>query len=180
MSNEILVEIACPNCLNPIDVREHGQHVTCDACNSKFILQGHLCPQCSTYHETSVRICGQCGTALQRTCRRCGTENWSGEEYCIRCGDALDILDIVSVTANEEAMRHRAAKQETIRQVRAETQAASEKRMQEFMEIERERQAQLRARKKSRQRRDGLVLGGVATAVFLLFVCAALVLFLLN
>ena len=38
MNNEFLTEIACPNCLAPIDVRQHGQHVTCDACSSQFLL----------------------------------------------------------------------------------------------------------------------------------------------
>lgn len=178
MSNEILVEIACPNCLNPIDVRDQGQHVTCDACNSKFILRGHLCPQCSTYHETSVKICGQCGTALLRTCRRCGTDNWSGAEYCLSCGDALDILDIVAVTANEQADLFRAKKHDAIRQVRAESQAASEARMKQFNEMERVRQTEIRQRQKKSRQSDWLLLSGTLTAVLFVLVCLAFVYFL--
>lgn len=170
MTNELLTEVACPNCRNPIDVREHGRHVTCDACGSEFVLRGHLCPNCSAYNEEEAAVCGQCSTALKRICRKCNTVNWAGDEYCHQCGNAMDILDFI---AGNHAMRtadrlleqrHRA------REIQAIEEQDSTRRMEELMAIENERQIELRRRmqKQRVQERKLFILMGLAIGLFVL------------
>ncbi|MBX3061288.1 MAG: zinc ribbon domain-containing protein, partial [Anaerolineae bacterium] len=93
----MFTEIACPNCLHPIDIRQHGRHVTCDACQSQFVLDGHICPRCNAYHAQEQGFCGECGTPLTRVCQKCRTSNWAGDEYCKQCGAAMDILELLKV-----------------------------------------------------------------------------------
>ena len=132
MANEILQEIACPNCRNPIDVREHGRHVTCAACSSHFILRGHLCPNCGTYHAVEKPFCGACGTAMERICRNCNTNNWTGDEYCSRCGRAMDIFEVLALLHKDARREYMARRLAEIRSLREQEEIASEKRMEEL------------------------------------------------
>ena len=178
MDNEFLTEIACPNCLAPIDVRQHGQHVTCDACGSQFLLEGHVCPNCHTYHRDRRAICRQCGEALTRTCPKCQTANWTGDEYCQKCGAALDIFEMlqkVDARSRAEKLNEQHAH---IRQLKEEEELASQRRMAEMMAIEEERQRELARRMAASQKRDRQILLGVA-AVVVIFVLALLALLLL-
>lgn len=170
MTNELLTEIACPNCRNQIDVREHGRHVTCDACGSQFILRGHLCPNCTTYNEKEAAVCGQCSTPLTRICRKCSTVNWAGDEYCVQCNNAMDILDLI---AGNYAMRtadrlleqrHRA------RDIQEIEELASNRRMEELMAIENARQKELhrRIQIQKRQERKLFILMGLAIGLFII------------
>ena len=103
MSNSILTEISCPNCLAPINLDGHGSSVTCDACHSNYILEGHLCSHCSAYYKDEVAVCGRCGTPMTRHCLKCHTDNWAGDEYCKKCGSAMDLLDIAAHSHQEVA-----------------------------------------------------------------------------
>jgi uncharacterized protein YbaR (Trm112 family) len=154
MTNELLTEVACPNCRNPIDVQEHGRHVTCDACGSKFILRGHLCPNCSTYNEKEASVCSQCATALTRICRKCSTVNWAGDEYCANCGNAMDILDFIAGnfalnTADRLLEQRRRAKE--IQEIE---EIDSNRRMAELMAIENARQAEVRRRIQAQKKQE--------------------------
>lgn len=170
MTNKLLTEVACPNCLNPIDVREHGRHVTCDACSSQFILRGHLCPNCSTYNEEEAAVCSQCSAALTRICRKCTTINWAGDEYCRQCGNAMDILDFV---AGNHAMRtadRLLEQRQRARELQEAEELASDRRMAELMAIENARQAEVRRRiqKQRQQERKLFILMGLAIGLFVL------------
>jgi uncharacterized protein YbaR (Trm112 family) len=173
MPDNLLHEVACPNCRSPIDLAEHGQQIQCAACSSRFILQGHLCPRCSTYHSKEVPFCGHCGTPLTRTCAKCGTGNWAGEEYCQQCGEAMDIFDLLSRHAAQDRQRWQDERRETIRHIKAIEEKSSQQRMAEFQAIEAERQAALRQRKAAQHKRDQLLL---SLAVALLVVLAAAIL----
>ena len=171
MTNQFLVEIACPNCLNPIDVREHGRHVTCDACRSQFILQAHLCARCGAYHHEDEVICGECSAPLSRVCRKCQTVNWAGDEYCLKCGTVMDILDLLAQNQSGYTADRLTRQMEQARELRTAEEAASQKRMAELMAIEEERRASLRQRqleRKAEERRLFLLMGGLGALVLLL------------
>jgi len=178
MDNEFLTEIACPNCLAPIDVRQHGQHVTCDACGSQFLLEGHVCPNCHTYHREPRAICRQCGHALTRVCPKCQTANWAGDEYCQKCGAALDIFEMLQKVDARSRAEKRNEQHAQIRQLKEAEEQASQRRMAEMMAIEEERQRELARRMAASQKRDRQILLGVA-AVVVIFVLALLALLLL-
>lgn len=170
MSGDLLYEVVCPNCQNPIDLRQHGEHVRCDACGSQFLLNGHLCPECQSYHSTEAPFCAKCGAALTRVCRRCRTSNWAGDEYCVECGASLDIFDLL-------ALQHRNVRQDMleenwqqIRDLRELEEAAARQRSDALQAIENDRQEYLRQRLANQQRQERrlLVLAGIAVALFLL------------
>ncbi len=171
MSDEILREVACPNCRNPIDIREHGRYVTCDACSSQFMLAGHYCPTCFAYHAEDTLFCGECGASLKRTCQRCQSSNWTGNEFCLQCGAALDIFDVVLLQNKEVARQAQAKRLEMIKKLKAEDEQASQKRLEAMQIIEEDRLAQLQARKQKQARRDRQILA----ATFALVALAALV-----
>ncbi|HSM57704.1 MAG TPA: zinc ribbon domain-containing protein [Candidatus Sulfomarinibacteraceae bacterium] len=180
MTNELLQQVACPNCQNPIDVREHGRHVTCDACRSRFILNGRLCPYCSTYQAEDELFCRNCGNALTRVCRNCNTSNWAGDEYCAKCGQPMDIFDLL-VHHHTNARRELLEKRwEQIRQIRTEEALAAEKRAARFQKLEEQRQAELKMRLAQQQREEKrlllLALAAIAFFVLMMIVYTAITL----
>ncbi len=175
MTNELLTEVACPNCRNPIDVREHGRHVTCDACSSQFILRGHLCPNCSTYNKEEASLCGQCTAPLTRICRKCATVNWAGDEYCRQCNNAMDILDLIAgnyqMTTSDRLLEQRLRAQE----IKDAEETASIERMEAFMAKEQARQAEVQRRLKKQKETErtsfivmALLIGTLIMALILL------------
>lgn len=176
MPDDILREIACPNCRNPIDVREYGRHLSCDACGSQFLLQGHICPSCFAYHREDTLFCGECGTPLQRTCRRCQANNWAGHEYCQQCGAAMDIFDAVMLQNKATARKAQEERQAQIKQLKKQEGEASARRMQELMEVEAQRLSEFQARKQKQAQRDRQML----VAIALLLALATLILALLT
>lgn len=172
MSNEIIIQMACPNCLSPIDVREHGRHVVCESCNSQFILQGHLCPSCKTFSRERRGFCGSCGTALERTCRKCETANWAGDEYCVQCGNALDLLDYLAHHDQQEHQRHRTEYNTAVRQARAQSAKLSKERRAQWEDERRAEVPTLGRRAKQRQQKQFWLVLGLGTTILLLFIFA--------
>lgn len=174
MANELLQEVACPNCKNSIDIREHGIHVVCDACSSHFILRGRLCPACNTYHSSEKSFCGACGTAMERVCRHCNTNNWAGDEYCNRCGKAIDIFELLALLHKDTRREYLARRHRQIRSLRKREDAASRKRMAELEALaaayfqEQERLVALRQTDENRLLKIALS----AVAIFILLVLA--------
>lgn len=153
--DDILQEIRCPNCQTPIQLQGHGQTIACEACNSQFLLQGHLCPKCQTYHRKETGFCGRCGTTLSRVCGRCHTANWAGDEYCHKCGQAMDILDVVTQRYKEATQENHDHRRREIARLKQQEEESSRKRMADLMEIERlriEELKQLLVRERARQR----------------------------
>lgn len=177
MSSEILQQIACPNCQSSIDLREHGQYVTCEACNSQFLLRGRLCPNCHRYHSQETAFCASCGHSLMRACLKCQTSNWAGDEYCANCGNAMDLLELMRVNqkaAREEFMSQR---QENARRMKALEEEASQKRMADFLEMEQARQADLRRRlEKQRQQERRIFYFAVGLSLIFITLVALFVL----
>ena len=171
MSDEILQEVACPNCRNPINILgNHDNHIQCDACGSQFILNGHICAQCHTFHQQTQRFCRQCGASMSRTCRKCNHSNWLGDEYCQECGTALDILELLVQQHQSKTLDVQRERSEQIKQIKQQEEISAKKRMAEFEAIEAERQAQLKANREQRGKQDRLLFGvvGIALVSFIL------------
>lgn len=164
MSDDILQEIRCPNCQSPIHLQGQGQSITCAACNSEFVLEGHLCPRCQMYHRKETSFCGRCGTPMSRVCGRCQTKNWAGDEYCRNCGQAMDILDMVTHRHKEAVQEQQELRRREIARMKQQEDEASKKRMAELMEIERLRIEELKrrlVRERARQRRMLMITFGI-------------------
>ncbi|MBP8001284.1 MAG: hypothetical protein KA314_16975 [Chloroflexi bacterium] len=177
MSDDILQEIRCPNCQSPIKLDGRGQAVNCEACNSQFILQGHLCPQCHTYHRQETAFCGRCGTSLTRVCGRCYTSNWTGDEYCCHCGQAMDILDLVTHRHREARYEQQEQRRQNIARVKQQEEESSRKRMAELMEMERLRIEELKRRlikERARQRTMLMLVLGFGALFFVLILAYTL------
>lgn len=172
MKNDFLQEIACPNCRYPIDVREHGRHVQCEACSSQFILEGHICPSCFNYHSQEQAFCSRCGAAITRVCRKCHIANWAGDEFCKQCGAALDIFELLHSHATQATAERLQRQMESGRQLKEVEAESSRRRMAELMAMEEERQAELKRRlqKQKQEERLMLALAFGAVAVFILMV----------
>jgi len=171
MSDDILQEVACPNCQNPIDVlNNHDNHIQCDACGSQFILTGHICAQCDTFHQNPQQFCRQCGAPMARTCRKCNHSNWIGDEYCQNCGSALDILELLHQQHQAKTLDAQRERTEQIKQLKQLEEESAQKRMAEFEAIEAERLAQLNTNREQRRKQDRLLfmVAGTALAGFLL------------
>lgn len=171
----MLTEIACPNCLHPIDIRRHGRHVTCDACQSRFVLDGHICPRCNAYHAQEQGFCGECGAPLTRVCQKCRTANWAGDEYCKQCGTAMDILELLKVNYAQTTTDRLHAHQEWAREIKAKEEADSQRRMAQLMAQEQARLAELgrlRTARKQKDRQLFLLIAIFSFLVMLLLVIA--------
>ena len=178
MSNDILQEIACPNCRNPIDIRtQHGNHVQCDACSSRFILKGHVCPNCGTYHEHEQAFCRQCGDPLARMCPKCQTSNWVGDEYCQQCGSAMDLLELMKLQHEAQSLESQRRRSAQIQDIKQREEEAAQKRMAELEAIETERQRWEQEQKANQRKQEMLMfagLGVVAVIVFLVIILFSL------
>jgi len=149
MRDSMLQSVLCPNCGTPIDLRRQntdGTNVQCDACGGQFILRGHVCPRCGTYHAQEVAFCRQCGMSLNRRCPQCNTVNWIGDEFCVNCGAALDILEVIVQRHNLSTQGRLYQQMEEARQIKDAEQAAAETRMARMMEQERQRQREIQRR----------------------------------
>lgn len=170
-NTRMLEQLACPNCQNAIDPRAHGQHVTCEACGGHFILDGHFCANCHAYYKEEVAFCQECGTAMNRVCRKCNTRNWAGDEYCSGCGAALDIFELLHQQTAVSTADRLYEQQKRARAYKEQEKIASEKRMAELMEIEKERQLELARRYQIQQKKDQqlyLMAGGVVIAALII------------
>src|SRR5690606_34584550 len=154
MPERILQEISCPNCTHPIDISRHGSQVECEACSSRFILQGHLCPNCSTYHAQETTFCGRCGQSMVRTCGKCRTKNWAGDKYCRDCGEAMDIFDILRMQTKHAHRSWMNEHHETVRRIKDEEEQAAQRRMDELMALEAKRQNKIRRESARRRQQD--------------------------
>lgn len=164
------IEASCPSCGSQISVAEHQAEITCAVCNGHFILAGHLCPSCGTYHQDEQAACLACGTALVRLCRNCHTANWTGDDTCIQCGQRIDLLSQIeagSAQSTPDRLSQQMAEAKQLNQSEAE---ASDRRMAELMAIEEARQAELRRQqaRRRRQERTMLIVVFVAVLIFLL------------
>jgi len=172
MNDEILIELACPSCTHPIDLKEQGQQIVCPACGSQLLLEGHVCPTCGQYHKEPVGFCRICGTAMMRTCERCGTSNWSGAEYCQDCGAVLDIFQLLHLQNQQSTMDRLDEQMREAQFFKEKEQADSERRMAMLMENEQERLRAIHTRREALKKQDRQLMW---TAVFVLSIFVLIV-----
>ncbi|MGD8586094.1 MAG: zinc ribbon domain-containing protein [Chloroflexota bacterium] len=162
--------ISCPSCNSQIDVRGHQAEITCAVCNSVFVLAGHLCPSCGTYHQEDQATCQACGTPLVRLCRHCHTTNWTGDETCIECGERIDLLSQIEAGSRKSTPERLSQQMAAAKQLNLTEAQASDRRMAELMAIEEARLADLRRQRTRRQRQERTMLIVVFAAVLIFLV----------
>lgn len=172
MNDDILIELTCPSCTHPINLKEQGQQIECPACRSQLLLEGHVCPTCGQYHKEETAFCRICGTAMTRTCEKCGTHNWAGAEYCRDCGGALDIFQLLHLHHKQSTMTRLDEQMREARQFKEKEQADSERRMAQLMEKEWERLRGIREQQEAQKKQDQQLM---MTAVFVLSVFVLIV-----
>ena len=165
MSEDFFVQLNCPSCTHPIDLKSQGQQIECPACRSQLLLDGHVCPNCGEYHRDESGFCRACGTAMTRTCEKCRTPNWSGAEYCQQCGAALDIFQLLHLHNKQTTMNRLDDQMRDAQYFKEKERADSEKRMALLMEQEEVRQQQVRAHQAAQKKQDQQLL---LTAAFVL------------
>ena len=163
MADNILIELACPNCTHPIDLNDQGQHIECPACSSQLLLDGHVCPNCAHYHKEESGFCQTCGAAMTRNCEKCHTPNWAGAEYCKECGAALDIFQLLHLHTKQSTMTRLDEQMRQANYFKNKEREDSEKRMAALMEEEAERLHHVRQRQQIQWQQDRQL---IATAVF--------------
>lgn len=175
---QLLTEVSCPNCLAPINFHHSKSNmISCGACSSNFILEGHLCPNCTSYYKHEVDNCGRCGTAMSRTCGKCHTSNWAGDEFCKSCGVSMDLIDASIQQFHEQSEQHRSARMAKMSEMRAHEEALSQRRMAELKEADLGRKAEIYARKQARKKQDIIVLMGMMALGVCLLVVGAWIVF---
>jgi len=172
MSNEILIDLACPSCTHPINLKEQGQLIECPACRSQLLLDGHVCPTCAQYHKEETPFCRACGTAMTRTCEKCKTSNWAGAEYCQDCGAVLDIFQLLNIQYKHSTMTRLDEQMRDAQYFKDKEKADSERRMAQLMEQERERLQDIRERQQAQKKQDQQLM---MTAVFVLSIFVIIV-----
>ncbi|MBI3359534.1 MAG: zinc ribbon domain-containing protein [Chloroflexi bacterium] len=167
-------DISCPNCGAPRLEVAADDRVVCGYCGHVFAEAGAFCPKCNHANREGVVHCDNCGETLIRTCSACQHKNWIGAEYCANCGRPLDILEYVSSRYKQSVSERLAQAREMANVIKAEEEAASQRRMNELWEIERRRkmaEAEAAARQAARDRQTmqmivaGVVIFGIALAV---------------
>lgn len=172
MTDDILIELACPNCTHPIELKANETQVVCPACSSQLLLEGHVCPTCARYHKEEASFCHACGTAMMRTCERCGSSNWAGAEYCRDCGAALDIFQLLHLHNKHSTMTRLDEQMRDAKAFKEKEVADSNQRMATLMENERERLRTLNEQRQAQKKQDQQLM---ATAVFVLSIFVLLV-----
>lgn len=181
MTSHFLESVTCPNCGAPIDLRTQradGTHVDCEACGTPFILRGHVCPHCGTFHEQEASFCRQCGASLTRRCPQCNTDNWIGDEYCVHCGSPLDILELIVQRHNQDTEGRLNQQMDDGQKLKEAELVASQSRLNRMLEQERAERAALRQRIAEQKRQEQKVLTivlGVAAVIVVVIIVVAVI-----
>ena len=171
-----LTGIQCSNCGGNELLQGQQGRLICAYCGSAFGEVTRICPQCGHYNEAGVRHCARCGEPIIRDCPACGWDNWILAEHCVQCGRNLDVIERIArrwqQTTQQRLQEHRAG----MAALKDREEHASQQRLAEFLEIERQRQEGLAlAQQVQRQRERQLVLVlAVAFFVLVLVVIVAL------
>lgn len=168
----MLEQVACPNCQTPINLRKvhaEGAYVECPACGGQFVLQGHVCPNCGTYHAQEVTFCRQCGLTMTRRCPQCETLNWIGDEYCVKCGVPLDIIEMIAQRLNQGTQSRLAEQMDTAQQLKQAEETASQVRLARMQEEERQWQLEVQQRLITQHEQEQKMLTGVLIASGIIF-----------
>jgi hypothetical protein len=164
----VLGEVLCRECQGAGLELEPGGRIVCRFCGAENTLEGVVCPHCEAINPPGAETCAACRRALTHRCPHCGAGNWSGAERCAQCGGALDPLERLSTRWTANPAGHFDALQRSAAALKAEEEAASQRRLAEMHGLETRRQADLaeaRRRQAGQQRVILLAAGLAALAV---------------
>lgn len=175
----MLRELSCTECGGAgLELQPDGG-VICRFCGTAN-TPGVVCPRCHHVSPRRAEACANCQAGLVTVCPACRARNWSGLEACAECGQELDALTYLADRWIQGTDNARQARLQSIRQVKADEAAASERRMSQLMEVEAQRVADLNralARRAARERQLLTILG-VGLGAFILLVAAFALFFL--
>jgi len=175
MNDDILTEVACPRCSQPIEVKEEygdGRFLTCGSCGYRFRLEGQLCAACYASYKIEKDVCPECGAPMTRVCTECRAVNWSGNETCRQCGVSLDIFHFLRQHGQQATSERLNEQMHEAAYFKEEEKVDSDKRMAELnaMEQERLRKLALRRQKQKEQEQRMIITTAVVIAVFVILV----------
>jgi hypothetical protein len=145
-------DLTCPACGGP-GLLADGERVVCNYCGRQFAGARSFCANCQHVNREQAAFCERCGDPLTRPCPACAEMNWIGAEYCGNCGRPLDLLEYLAHrhrVSTAERLRHA---QDEARLLKAQEDAASERRSQRLLRADLRRQqamARLAARQSAR------------------------------
>jgi hypothetical protein len=163
----VLRDFECPNCGAHEMGAGVGQTVVCLYCGTPFGDMRRICPECGHYNEESVRHCSECGAQIVRDCAACGADNSVLADHCGNCGQNLDLIDRIAQRWQLTTERRLSEQRTATASLRKEVERASEERMAEYLEVERQRQEALALARASQriQERRLYIVASVALAL---------------
>jgi len=136
----MLREIPCSHCAGAgLELQPDG-NALCKFCGARNTMAGPICPRCERVNPVGAEHCEICREALTRICPKCQSKNWSGADRCIQCGQSLDALEFV---ARRWLTDVRAEQQQQAPALKAQAEAASQRRMGQMLDMEERRQQAL-------------------------------------
>jgi hypothetical protein len=119
----------------------------------------------------------QCGESIIRICPACQHENWAGVEHCAQCGRVLDMLEIMTKSRVRDTRNRLKYQKDEALAIKIRETAQAEARMEQFWQMERDRQEEIAQRTAHKRKRERQVIGGMliaAAACILLLVVLSL------
>ena len=175
----LLREIECPNCGAPVTSQDEEEQIQCHFCGTLLNLQRSLCPACQFVNPEGTRFCTQCGESILRICPACEHENWAGVEHCANCGRVLDMLEIMTKSRVRDTRARMAQQRQEALAAKIRETAQAEARMEQYWQMEQDRQVEAAKRAaRHRQRERKVIVGfliGAAACILLLIVLLFLV-----
>src|ERR1041384_33886 len=158
----MLREIPCSHCAGVgLELQPDGSAL-CKFCGAQNTLAGPICPRCERVNPAGAEHCEICRQVLTRVCPNCQSKNWSGADRCTQCGQSLDALEFV---ARRWLTDVRSEQQQQAPGIKAQEEAASQRRMAQMLEMEERRQHALNEAARLQAGREGrplawVVIGG--------------------
>jgi len=171
-SLSLFADLTCPSCGGPEFARS-GERIVCAYCGAQYAGERAFCANCRHVNRVGAEFCERCGDPLGRRCPACRESNWVGAESCANCGQPLDILEYLYRRRRESTAEWLNRAREDARIIKAEEEAAGQRRSRNLWAIEQTYQ-QARSQAFARQAAtDRRLMWGVIIGV-LLFAIAVL------
>ncbi len=146
--------LECPGCGSFSFSVEPDGRLVCDYCQTAYTLPGQVCPVC-------------------------GAQNPSAAHQCIACGHNLGVLDAVFTRATGEPAYWLHQTRTEAAAVKAQEEAASQKRLAEMWAIERRRREEL-AQAQAERDRQARILWGIVVAFFFIVALVVIIVAVLT
>jgi predicted amidophosphoribosyltransferase len=166
--------LVCQQCGAVLQRTDQGGAV-CPYCQTEFTPTAHICPQCQQEAQEDVEYCAHCGASLKVACPECGFANWNGVKYCVRCGANWEAAWRMIHGFQQAYVRQRASQQERLHSLRQEEEKQSQLRMQQFINVDRQRILGETKEAESAKRRENLLVRLVAIGFIVFFILFILI-----